>query len=161
MPYYGAGGYYAAGGYYRAGGIGSFLKKAAGAVVSTFVPAPVRAVGSLALGAVTGAGGSRPAMLAPPPGTPLPGIGAAIARAVPGGQSGIYNRREYTKDGRPRRLRKDGQPWGIPSMDPGNTKAMRRAIRRSNRFVSLARSALANTKYGVYTRSSRGRSKKS
>jgi len=158
MPYYGAGDYYGAGGYYQAGGIGSFLKKAAGAVVRSFVPggSTIMSVGS----ALTGGGRGSGAMLQVPPGGPIPGIGGTMQRVLPGGLSGYYNRREYTKDGRPRRRRKDGQPWGIPTMNPGNARAMRRAIRRSNRFVSLARSALANTKYGVYTRSSRGRSKK-
>lgn len=159
MPYYGAGDYYGAGGYYQAGGLGSFLKGVARTAVG--VAAAVGVPGaSIAARAISGAPRSASATLQVPPGAPVPGLGGFMQRVVPGGLSGVYNRREYTKDGRPRRRRKDGQPYGIPTMNPGNTKAMRRAIRRSNRFVSLARSALAMTKYGVYTRASRGRKSK-
>lgn len=156
MGYYQAGDYYGAGDYYRAGGIGSFLKGVARTGLSLVTGGPVAAART----AVTSIVARTASPLVPPPGSPIPGIGGAIARIVPGGRSGIYNRREYTKDGRPRRIRKDGKPWGIPSMDPGNTKALRRAARRMDRFVGIARTALAHTKYGVYTRSSRSSKKR-
>ena len=45
--------------------------------------------------------------------------------------------RWYKKDGQPRRIRKDGRPWDVPSLDVSNSKALRRALRRLEGFKKL------------------------
>jgi len=152
--------YYGAGDYYGAGGIGSFLggivKKVASPVLRT--AASLIPGGSIALGIGTAfVGGGGGGLVNPPrinlPGSGLPGVGIG-AFGTPAHMASRLDPRFYTKDGRPRRIRKDGQPWKRPTMDPGNSRAMRRAVRRSNRFVGIARSALAMTKWKVASRSS-------
>jgi hypothetical protein len=154
--------YYGAGDYYGAGGIGSFLKGVVRTGVSLVTGGPVAAARTAVSAIATRSPVGLPtALLAPPQqGARMPGLGGFAQRVIPGGASGYYSRREYTKDGRPRRIRKDGKPWGIPSMDPGNTKALKRASRRIDRFVGIARAAMKHTKYGVYTRSSRAGGKR-
>lgn len=159
--------YYGAGDYYGAGGIGSFLKGAARVAISAVTGGPVAAartaVSAIASRPTAVSSAVAPALTplqAPPTGSPIGGLGGFAQRVVPGGLSGYYNRREYTKKGTPRRRRRDGQPYGIPTMDAGNTKALMRATRRANSFVKLARRALANTKYTIATRGSRGRKSK-
>lgn len=61
---------------------------------------------------------------------PVPGWGGAISRALPGGQSGYTSNKCMTKDGRMRRIRRDGQCWKAPSMNPMNHRAASRAITR-------------------------------
>lgn len=46
------------------------------------------------------------------------------------GAPGWAYRRLYTKRGTPRRIRRDGQPYAVPRMNPMNPRAARRAIRR-------------------------------
>ena len=62
----------------------------------------------------------------------MPGIPAAVHRAVPGGRTGMF----------PKRRR----------MNPGNAKALRRAIRRTDAFVKLARRSLKGTGYSITRR---------
>lgn len=163
MSYYGAGDYYAAGGYYQAGGIfsaiGSAVKKVAGVGLGIAAAAgvPGASIVSRALAPMPRGAGGGPVINVPFGGPPGAGIGAI---GTPAHMATYLDRRFYTKDGRPRRIRKDGKPWGIPSMDPGNTRALQRATRRTNRFVKIARAALGNTKYGIYTRASRGGKRK-
>jgi hypothetical protein len=61
---------------------------------------------------------------------PVPGVTGAIQRFLPGGQTGYTTSRAMTKDGRMRRIRKDGRPWSPPHMNPMNPRAARRAITR-------------------------------
>lgn len=51
-----------------------------------------------------------------------------------------------TRDGRPRRMRKDGRPWKRPSMNPTNPRALGRAMRRVNGFASIAKRTISFTK---------------
>lgn len=51
-----------------------------------------------------------------------------------------------TKDGRPRRVRRDGRPWKRPSMNPTNPRALGRAMRRVNSFASIAKRTITFTK---------------
>jgi len=71
-----------------------------------------------------------------------PGIKAGIQRAIPGGATGLI----VGPDGLPMRKRR--------RMNPGNAKALRRAIRRTDAFVRLSRSALKNTGFKIVSKSS-------
>jgi len=51
-----------------------------------------------------------------------------------------------TKDGRPRRVRRDGRPWKRPTMNPTNPRALGRAMRRVNGFAALAKRTISFTK---------------
>lgn len=51
-----------------------------------------------------------------------------------------------TKDGRPRRMRKDGRPWKRPSMNPANPRALGRSMRRVNAFAAIAKRTISFTK---------------
>lgn len=153
--------YYGAGDYYGAGGIGSFLKGAARTAVSFVTGGPVAAART----AVTQLGAPR-GLIAPPAGRPVVNLpfsgapGAGIGSfGTPAHVATVGSRRFYTKDGRPRRIRRDGRPYDIPSMNPGNTKALTRASRRIDKFVSVARSAMKHTNYKVVSKSA-GRGKK-
>jgi len=70
-----------------------------------------------------------------------PGIKAAIQRGIPGGATGL----EVGPDGMMRRKRR--------RMNAGNAKALRRAIRRTDAFVGLAKSALKNTGFKIVSKS--------
>ncbi len=70
------------------------------------------------------------------------GIRGFAQRAVPGGATGFQV--DVGLDGRPRRRR----------MNVGNAKALRRAIRRTDGFVRLARGALKNTGFKIVSKSS-------
>jgi len=65
-------------------------------------------------------------------GLEIPGVAAGFHRAFKGGQTGFY----ATKRRR---------------MNPGNVKALRRAMRRQDAFVKLARRALRGSKYKIAT----------
>lgn len=160
MSYYGAGDYYGAGGILSS--IGGALKKVAGVGLTLAASAIPGGSSVLNVGRTIVSSGGNGGLVRPPlinlPGSGLPGMGIGPI----GTQAHMASRldpRFYTKDGRPRRIRKDGQPWKRPTMDPGNTRALRRAARRSDRFVSIARTALANTKWKVASRSSGGRTR--
>ena len=148
-------GYYMAGDYYGAGGIfGDIWGGIKGAVTGFVSGGPLGAVG----GAVSGFKASskssgRPidvAMIpsmAPATGYQIPtiektpGVTGVIERLLPGGKSG------YQVTG----IRKK------PRMNVANPRALRRAIRREQGFVKLARRALKGTGYTITTRGSRTR----
>jgi hypothetical protein len=149
-------GYYMAGDYYAAGGIFSTIAKGIGGAVKGFVSGgPLGAIGG-AISGVTGKGSATQTLALPPAfqipsrvptivpsgGTiqPTSGLKGVVQRLVPGGASG------YEVVGRKRRR-----------MNVTNDKALRRAIRRQQGFVKLAKRALRGTGYTVATR---GRSKR-
>jgi len=66
-----------------------------------------------------------------PGGLKIPGIRGLGQRIVPGGATGYYAKRRR--------------------MNPGNVKALRRAMRRQDSFVKLARRALKGSKYKITT----------
>ena len=51
-----------------------------------------------------------------------------------------------TKSGKPRRMKKNGQPWKRPSMNPANPRALGRAMRRVNGFATIAKRTISFTK---------------
>ena len=161
MSYYGAGDYYGAGGLFDVlkgvgkaaiGGLGGFIKGGPvggiTGVVSSILPTSTPVLKTPAIG---------PTVINPPFGGP-PGAGIGPI-GTPAHMATAYDRRFYTKDGTPRRIRKDGRPWKIPSMDPGNAKALTRASRRIDRFVGVARRAMKHTNYKVVSKSA-GRGKR-
>lgn len=118
------------------GDLFGFLGKVGGSILST--------VGTAL------SGGSKPA---PPtfPGMPVvrsPGVGGMIARAVPGGKTGFEVRPDGTVRKKYRR------------MNYGNTKALKRALRREKGFVDLAKRTLKGSGYKV-VRSGYGKRKSS
>jgi hypothetical protein len=168
---------YAAGDYYRyqAGGLFGFLGKAVGAVtgvVGKVLPGPLGAAASAVSKMVTPkgkstdlvpyTGGMIPMMAAPnvprsaPGAIPVPGITGAVERFLPGGQTG------YSQTGGPGwHLNKQDGKYGAAgtywvrnrAMNPGNARALRRAIRREKAFVSLAKRVLRGTGISVSRRS--------
>jgi hypothetical protein len=134
--------YYGAGDYYGAGGIGSFLKKAAGTLVSGAVglvtggPAGALANVSRSVGILPNApSGSR--SFAATPQVQIPQININPMAALPGGQP------LFTFGGKRRRR-----------MNFANGKALNRANRRVDGFVRLARRSLKHTGYRVVTKGS-------
>jgi len=126
-------------------GFGSFLsgiaKRATG--VLRHIPGPQGAL----LGAIhsripSGSGRTRGAPAAPGgsfPGRSMANVGGSYGTTV-------------TPSGKVKRIRKDGKPWKDPRMNVGNARALRRAIRRQEGFVKLAKRALKGTKYTITTR---------
>ncbi len=111
----------------------------------------IKRIGRAAVGFATGGPvGAVTAAFSPPrsqpsAGVPIiasPGIRARIERAVPGGATGL----EVGPDGMMRRKRR--------RMNAGNAKALRRAIRRTDAFVTLSKSALKNTGFKIVSKSS-------
>lgn len=123
MGYY-QGDYYR-GDYYQGGlfsGIGKVLGKVAGPigkVVGSLIPGG--GLVTTAAGFLSGGGPKKPQATAATGGIPKPGIGGAISRLLPGGDTGYYRRRR---------------------MNVANPKALRRAIRRAHGFAKLARKVL-------------------
>ena len=120
------------------GFLGKAVKGALG-VVGRFAPGPIGGIARTLGGLIPGGGVRRVATTmmtsraqqAGPGGIAIPTIRGALQRAVIGGASGFY----------PRRRR----------MNPGNVKALRRAMRRQDSFVKLARRALRGSKYKITT----------
>ena len=115
------------------------LKRIGGGIVKTLAPAPIR-IGISALERIKGRG--RGQML---PGLPATAripvaAAAAAARGMKGGKT--------TASGAPRKRRR---------MNVANPKALRKAIRRQDGFVKLARRALKGSGYTIVSRSSRAR----
>lgn len=147
-------GYYMAGDYYAAGGIFSFIGKGL-KTVGGFLPGPLGTVAGAIGGALdpTKKSASTPVPMTIPAAIPTiinrgggtiqpkPGIAGMAERLIPGGSSG------YEFVGRKRRR-----------LNVANPKALRRAIRRQQGFVKLARRALKGTGYTIASRGSRGRS---
>lgn len=174
---------YYRGDYYRGdpglfGAIGSALKgvaKVGLGVVGTVVPGPVGGIARTISSTLFKPNGGTRAVTPPPPTivpapsistmpaitpravTPAPsfagmGPSPAMAAAVPGGAcgSGYHLNKSYSYA--------KGMPAGsfctkARRMNPGNVKALRRADRRIDRFVGIARSALKHTNYKVVSRS--------
>lgn len=146
MSYYGAGDYYGAGGIF-----GDILGGIAGAATGFLSGGPLGAVTG-AIGGFKGKSkGTTPTVIdvsqmpAPvlsyasaPTIQKTPGVTGVVQRLVPGGQSGYQ-----VVVGKKRRR-----------MNVGNAKALRRAIRREQGFVKLAKRALKGTGYQVTTRGS-------
>jgi len=107
------------------------IKSVGSGIIRAVAPPPVRAIANIIAPKQSMPGG-RPMV-------PVPGIRGAAQRAVPGGQSGYQVA--------PKRRR----------MNPGNAKALRRAIRRQESFVKLAKKALKGTKYTITTRGASSR----
>ena len=163
MSYYGQGDYYGRGGLFDVvKGIG---KAAVGFVTGGPAGAISSVVGQIAGSRGSGYGGGPVLPTVNPPFAGLPGAGIQIGPtrlsiSEPAGLDARPGGRYVTRDGRPRRIRKDGQPWKRPTMDPGNVKALRRADRRLDRFVGIAKSALKHTHYKVVTKGSGTRRRK-
>lgn len=125
MPYY-AGDYYTGDYYqgdnygaYQAGGLFKSIGKALGRVAGAVIGASP--VGAVARAVVPGLVGGAPRIAGmQQPIIPVPGIGGAISRALPGGQSGYMVARSRR-------------------MNPLNIKALRRAMRRAKSFERQAR----------------------
>lgn len=77
-----------------------------------------------------GAAGRALVPIAPPGQIPVPGMKGAVQRALPGGQTGFM----------PRKRKR---------MNVANPKALRRAIRRQEGFIKLARRTLKGTGYVI------------
>jgi len=71
---------------------------------------------------------------------PVPGVRGRIERVLPGGRTGFQVEEGFA----PRRRR----------MNAGNAKALRRAVRRTDAFVRLSKSALKNTGFKIVSKSS-------
>jgi hypothetical protein len=142
-------GYYMAGDYYGAGGI-------FGDIFGGIVGGVKGFLGGGVTGAISGAvsgfkgqpkssgqiytGPMIPSIAPMPQGStivPTPGVTGVVQRLVPGGATG------YDVVVRKR-----------PRMNVANPKALRRAIRREQGFVKLARRALKGTGYQITTRGS-------
>jgi hypothetical protein len=137
VGYYRAGDYYRGGGYYRAGGlkIGSILGGiartvvgsipviggVAGAVMNAVLP-PSSAPGRMTLAS----GGGIPSTRGQ---APEPGVTGVVHRMAPGGSSGFgyYNKQGKFIEGK------------RPTMNVANPRAVKRAGRRMEGFLKLAR----------------------
>lgn len=78
----------------------------------------------------------------------LPGGPSPRISAIRGGEGVKLN-----KDGSERSRNRDGTYRKDPRMNPGNARALRRSIRRTDSFVRLARSALKNTGFKIASKS--------
>jgi len=132
------------GGSLRTAGDPGFFGALKGAVGGFFKGGPTGAVS----GAVSGFRGSKfrpPTLFAGGPRiTPVvraPGIVAAGQRFFPGGATGL----QVMSDGTVRKRRR--------RMNPTNPKALRRAIRRTDAFVNMAKGALKNTGFKIVSKS--------
>lgn len=134
-----------------AGGFFSSIGKAIGSVAKVALPA----VGTLIGGPLGGiVGGTLGRALAPSAPQAVPGGGLRISGpsistpigsfAGPvlslGGGGGGGGGSCVTKDGRPRRVRRDGKCWKRPAMNVLNPSAARRAIRRIDGARRMLRS---------------------
>jgi hypothetical protein len=131
--------------------IGGFLKNTVGGALGGFLTGgPAGAViGGLggALGGSSGGGGGQQLVAMPGAGSRLQpttgftwsptgpmnqlgfaGTSGASTAMVSGG--GYSYRRMYNKNGTPRRIKRNGQPYAIPHMNPMNPRAARRAVVR-------------------------------
>jgi len=173
---------------YQAGGFGSFLGSAIRAVGSV-LPGPVGAIAKVAGSAIAGKGqkpiaqtikASPAPIAAPVPQIPTPGPIGAIQRFVPGGATGmmpaqLYRGYHYNKAYmRYLRAQQEGRfhqdPMEEPRvknqvvknrrMNPANPRALRRAIRREQAFVALAKRTLKGTGVTVRRTASFARKRK-
>lgn len=132
------------------GKIGKVVGKVAGAA-APFLPGPLGGAARIASKVLGGKGGAAYAAGAATAGLGLAGLsklpvlrtGSGIqinpANILPGGQpfvSGVCRSGRFNQDGSCRKT---------PSMNPANPRALRRAIRRQQGFIKLARRALRGT----------------
>lgn len=175
---------------YQAGGLGSLIGgaiRAVGSVLPGPVGAVASGVGSLIAGKKTT--GSSVAVPIPTtvkapaqqiPQIPAPGVVGAVQRFVPGGATGmmpaqLYRGYHYNKSYMNfLRAQSEGRahqdPMAEPRvknqvvknrrMNPANAKALRRAIRREQAFVSLAKRTLKGTGITVRRTASFARKRK-
>lgn len=139
MAYYGAGDYYGAGGLF--GFLGKVAKKAGGAALGVLGATPVGQAATAVSRAFIPSGPALPAQLpqiTPPAPMRMPVSPIPTARTP-------YLGLPVTGAGlQPKRRR----------MNYGNTKALKRADRRIDGFVKVARSALRHTGYKVVSKTS-------
>lgn len=107
-----------------------------GGVVKRTAAGVIRRIGGVGTSVAAGAvGAAIPGMVRPPaapPGmVPVPGVRGKVQRILPGGASGFMRRRR---------------------MNVANPKALRRAIRRTDGFVKLARRTLKGTGFTIARR---------
>lgn len=130
--------YYGTGDYYGRGGLLDFVKKG----VSTVARGAVGFATGGPLGAVaavlprTGVTSGGPSFTIP---TPTGPVQVNPMAALPGGNP-LFSR--------PRKRRR---------MNPGNIKALKRAVRRQDQFVSAVRTSLKHTNYTLVTKGSKSR----
>lgn len=115
-------------------GFFDFLKKGVrtiAGVAGQVLPGPFGVPGRIVSGALNGGGMRMPGVQE---------IGARVGTYETKGVEGAV------------KIRKDGKPYKRPRMNVANPKALRRAIRREQGFVKLARRALKGTGYVVARR---------
>lgn len=125
MPYYGQGDYYAT------GGLLDVVKGIGRAAIGFATGGPVGAAATLVGGRSRGSGGVQLQVPA------RPGITIRPGAILPGGQP-------FISSDMPRKRRR---------MNPANAKALRRAGRRVDSFVRLAKSSLKHTNYKIVSKS--------
>ena len=130
--------YYGAGDYYGAGGLGSFFGRVARGAVGFVTGGPAGAAQQFFRG--------RPITRRT---TPTAGRFSGVAIPRIGGSS--RSAPQIQAPGAPRRKRR--------RMDYGNTKALKRAMRRQEGFVKVAKQALKGSNYKIVTKGSRSRSR--
>lgn len=83
----------------------------------------------------------------PLPRLPAIGQGGLIERGHIPGVTPLTRGHDVTltRDGRPRRIRKDGRPWKVPRMNVTNSRALRRSMRRVQGFARLAKKTITFT----------------
>lgn len=150
MSYYGMGDYYAGGDIFGwikdrvVGAVGGFLSGGPAGAVSGALSGAFGKKKAAAIQPIDVTQVSQPVLTysSAPTIEPTPGLAGTIQRLVPGGKSGY----QLVPGQRRRR------------MNVANAKALRRAIRREQGFVKLARRALKGTGYKITSRgaSSRG-----
>lgn len=148
-------GYYMAGDYYMAGGLFSGIGKALGGIAKTVVGGATGFLTGGPLGAVGGAlkasgilGGAAPQVNTGAiqfPGGPIPILGSS--QLGPPGVGVTAPGYKVNKQGMVVKARR--------RMNPANPKALRRAMRREEAFVRMARRSLKGSKYTISTRGSR------
>ena len=160
MGYYQAGDYYGAGDYYAAGGLFDVLGKVVKGVASVgrkviggaIGATPVGAAATAVTRAILPSGPAAPQL----PTIPAPGAYSATTPylGLPVTGAGQPQRGNFMMGGKWWHYNKDGElkKGKRPTMNVGNTRALRRADRRIDRFVGVARSALKHTNYKVVSR---------
>lgn len=142
-------GYYMAGDYYMAGGIFGSIGKVLGGVAKTAIGAVGGALTGGPLGAISGALGASGILKAPTAQMPVLVKSQVPIMGIPGlppTSTGLPPGTTVNAAGQLVRKRR--------RMNPANPKALRRAMRREEAFVKMARRALKGSKYTVSTRGS-------
>lgn len=140
--------YYGQGDYYGQGGPFDFVKRAVGTVARG------------AIGFATGGVGGAIAAVAPRPrlstiSNPTMPIGPTVQIPTPGGRSFQIDPMAALPGGNPLFSMVGGKKRR--TMNVGNIKALRRAVRRQDGFVRAVRSSLKHTNYTLVTKGSRSK----